>query len=83
MPCSTEVEYISIHERRGKPGRPRGSIYTEEEQNNFRKACLKHYYNNYEYCTFQHKLSKQNARRVKQDKETNDNNDNNNTNNDN
>ena len=32
MSCSTEVEYISIHERRGKPGRPRGSIYTEEEK---------------------------------------------------
>ena len=31
---------------------------------NLRKACLKHYYNNYEYCTFQQKLSKQNARRV-------------------
>ena len=29
-----------------------------------RKACLNHYYNNYAYCTFQHKLSKQNARRV-------------------
>ena len=54
-----------------------------KNKENLRKACLKHYYNNYEYCTFQHKLSKQNARRVKQDKETNDNNDNNNTNNDN
>ena len=64
MTCSTEVEYISIHERRGKRGRPKGSIYTEEEQLNLRKACLKHYYNTYEYCTFQQKLSKQTARRV-------------------
>ena len=32
MSCSTEVEYISIHERRRKPGRPRGSMYTEEEK---------------------------------------------------
>ena len=54
MSCSTEVEYISIHERRGKPGRPRGSIYTEEDKHeNIRKACLTHDYNNYEYCTFQ------------------------------
>ena len=64
MSCSTEVEYISIHERRGKPGRPRGSMYTEEEQINITKACFKHHYTNYEYCTFQQKLSKQNARRV-------------------
>ena len=64
MSCSTEVEYISIHERRGKRGRPRGSIYTDEE--NIRKACLKHGYNSYEYCTFQQTLYKQNARRVKQ-----------------
>ena len=65
MPCSTEVEYISTHERRGQRGRPRGSIYTDEDKGNLRKACLKHYYNNYEYCTFQQRLSKQNARRVK------------------
>ena len=32
MSCSTEVEYISIHEGRGKRGRPRGPIYTEEEK---------------------------------------------------
>ena len=32
MSCSTEVEYISIHERRGQRGRPRGSIYTDEEK---------------------------------------------------
>ena len=56
MSCSTEVEYISIHERRGKPGRPRGSIYTEEEHRHLRKACLQHYYNNYEYCTFQQSI---------------------------
>ena len=64
MSCSTEVEYISIHERRGQRGRPRGSLYTDEKQYNIRKACLKQYYTNYEYCTFQQKLSKQNARRV-------------------
>ena len=50
MSCSTEVAYISIHERRGQRGRPRGSIYTDEEKVNLRKACLKHYCNNYEYC---------------------------------
>ena len=42
-----------------------------------RNACLKHDYNNYEYCTFQQKLSKQNARRVNKEKEANNNNNNN------
>ena len=41
---------------------------------NLRKACLKHYYNNYEYCIVQQKLYKQNARRVKKEKEANNNN---------
>ena len=68
MSCSTEVGYISIHERRGKRGRPRGSIYTEERTYNLRKVCLKHYYNNYGYYTFQQKPSKQNARRVRKEK---------------
>ena len=35
MSCSTEVEYISIHERRGKRGRPRESIYTDEEKRTY------------------------------------------------
>ena len=67
MSFPTEVEYISIHERRGKRGRPRGSIYTDEEKY-LRKAGLKHYYNSYEHCTFQQKLSKQKARRVTKQK---------------
>ena len=32
MSCSTEVEYISIYERRGQRGRPRGPTYTDEEK---------------------------------------------------
>ena len=68
MSCSTEVEYISIHERRGQRGRPRGSIYTDEEKENIRKACLNHFYDNYGHCTFQQKLSKQSARREKKNK---------------
>ena len=39
-----------------------------KKQENIRKAGLKHDYNNYEYCTFQQKLSKHNARRVKNTK---------------
>ena len=35
---------------------------------NLRKACLAHYYNTYEHCTFQQKLSKQNARIIKNKK---------------
>ena len=35
-----------------------------KKKENLRKASLTHYYNNFEYCTFQQKLSKQNARRV-------------------
>ena len=34
MSCSTEVEYSSIYERQRPRGRPRGSIYTEEETHN-------------------------------------------------
>ena len=40
----------------------------QKKKGNLRKACLKHYYNNYEYCTVQQKLYKQNARRVKNKK---------------
>ena len=65
MSCSTEVEYISIYERRRPRGRPRGSKYTGEEKQHIRKAALKHYYNNYEYCTLQQQLSKNNARQAK------------------
>ena len=65
MSCSTEVEHISIYERRGKRGRPRGSNYTDEEQINLRHAALKHYYNNSEYCTLQQQRSENNARQVK------------------
>ena len=63
MSGSTEVGYISIYERRGTRGRPRGSKHTEEQQN-LRKAALTHYYNSYEYCTLQQQLSKNNARQA-------------------
>ena len=33
MSCSTEVGYISIYERRGQRGTPRGSTYTDEQTN--------------------------------------------------
>ena len=67
--CSTEVEYISIYERRGQRGRPRGSKYTDEQkQGNLRIAALEHYYNKYEYCTLQQQLSKNNARHIKRPK---------------
>ena len=70
MSCSTEVYYISIYERRGTRGRPRGSKYTDEQKRNLRKAALRHYYNNYEYCTLQQQLSKKNARQVKKEANT-------------
>ena len=38
------------------------------KKRDLRKAALKHYYNNYEYCTLQQQLSKKNARQVKQRK---------------
>ena len=41
MLCSTEVEDISIHGRRGKRGRPRGSIYTAEEKKISEKVAKK------------------------------------------
>ena len=43
---------------------PEGQSIQMKRKTNIRKACLKHYYNNYEYCTFQQKLSKQNARMI-------------------
>ena len=78
MSCSTEVEYISIHEMRTKRRTQRFHVYSYKNNENITKACLKRYYNNYEYFTFQKQLYKQNARRVKQEKEAN-----NDTNNDN
>ena len=36
-----------------------------QRRKSLRKACLKHYYNNYEHCTFQQKLYKHNARIIK------------------
>ena len=35
MACTTEVEYISIYERRGQRGRQKGSKYTDEQKNNY------------------------------------------------
>ena len=49
-----------------KEADPEGQSIQMKKKGNLRKACLTHYYNTYEYCTFQQKLSKQNARRVKQ-----------------
>ena len=74
MACTTEAEYISIYGRRGTRGRQRCSKYTDEQkQENIRKAALKHYYNNYEYCTLQ-RLSKHIARQVNKESEANTNN---------
>ena len=56
---------------------PEGQSIQRKKKENLRKASLKHQYNNYEYCTFQQKLYKQNARRVKKEKEANTNGNNN------
>ena len=70
MSRTTELQYISIYERRGTRGRPRGSTYTDE-QKSIRKASLKHYYDNYEYCTLQQQLYKNNVRQVRKEQEAN------------
>ena len=64
-----------------KEADPEGQYIQRKKTENIRKACLKHDYNNHEYCTFQQKLSKQNARRIKKEQEAN--NSNNNVNNNN
>ena len=46
---------------------PEVQYIQRKNKSNLRKACLKHFYNNYGYYTFQ-QLSKQNARRVNKGK---------------
>jgi hypothetical protein len=61
-----------IDRPKGGEGRPRGSKYSDEEKRHKAKeAALKHYNNNYEYCTLQQRLYKQRIRATKKESESN------------
>ena len=56
--------YFSLWETRNQRQTKRFKIYRWTKQKVLGTTVLKHYYNNYEYCTLQQQLSKNNARQV-------------------
>ena len=65
----TDIEYISIYDnkpKKSRPGRPKGSKYTDEEKlMRRRQANMKHYYNNHEYYKLYCRLHKAEIRESK------------------